>query len=322
MNVPTSMRLPSRWSFLRPYLIGLCMGAADAVPGVSGGTIALIIGIYDRLIDAVASFTLENGMRLIGAIRPPISSSELRSVLNDLDIRFLLPLGGGIVTSIVVVTRMVHYADTHYPIALFGFFFGLIAASVIVLSRQVSLSQSKHFIAALCGFLLAFTLSGNLTLLSGHNLGLTFLAGMIAVSAMILPGISGSLILVILGQYTYLSGVLSTFIDQLVTLGTGGTSRRVVESSTTVVVFISGALIGLVTISRLVSHALETDRTTTMAFLVSLIVGALRAPVAEISGRSQLLWTTNTVIQFFIVATLGAVLLFALDHFAVDTETL
>lgn len=309
-----------RISAIRLYVYGLCMGTADAVPGVSGGTIALIVGIYERLIDAIVSFNLANGRRLIGSLRPPITRSEFRAVLHELDLGFLLPLVSGIITAVVVVTRIVHFANKQYPVALFGFFFGLIAASAVVLSRQVSLSRPRHLIAALGGFLLAFTLSGGHTLFSGHSPALTVLAGMIAISAMILPGISGSLVLIIVGQYTYLSGVLSTFIDQILALATGGSIVPVLESSATVGLFIAGAVVGLATISRLVDRALERDRATTLAFLVSLVVGALRAPVAEISGREHLLWTTDTIALFVVIAVVGAMVLFSLDYYAVDLE--
>ena len=311
---------PSGREALKTYLVGIFMGSADAVPGVSGGTIALIAGIYERLIDAITALTPANAFRFLGAIRPPMDRDELLAVLEDMDVGFLIPLGFGIVTAIVIVTRAVHYADQHHPVALFGFFFGLIAASAIVLWRQVSLTERRHLVTAVAGFSIAFVLSADGAVLAGHNPGLTFLAGVVAVSAMILPGISGSLMLVILGQYVYMTETLSEFTTYLAALASGGAIDRLIAPGTTVVIFVSGAIVGLLTISRLVRRALDRDRETTLAFLVSLVVGALRAPVAEIGGREGLSWTTPTIGEFLLVGAVGALLLFALDRYAVDVD--
>jgi putative membrane protein len=302
---------------VRTYLIGLCMGSADAVPGVSGGTIALIAGVYARLIDAVTALTPRNGLRLLAAFVPP-DRNAIREVFEDIDASFLLPLGVGILTAVILVTRAVHFADENHPVALFGFFFGLIAASVVVLARQVSISEQRHVVAAVAGFLIAVLLSGEITLLEAHTLPLTFVAGAVAISAMILPGISGSLMLVILGQYVFMSDTLSTFVDRLGALASGGGVASLLEPGTTVVVFVLGGVAGLLTVSRLVDRALERDRATTLVFLVALVVGALRAPIAEIGGREALGWTTATVGEFAAAAAVGAVLLYALDHYAID----
>ncbi|MFW5903769.1 MAG: DUF368 domain-containing protein [Halolamina sp.] len=304
----------------RIYLIGIFMGSADAVPGVSGGTIALIAGIYERLIDAITALTPANAVRFLGAIRPPVERGELLAVLEDVDVGFLLSLGLGVVTAVVIVTRAVHYANQHHPVALFGFFFGLIAASAVVLWRQVSVTERRHLVAAVAGFTVAFVLSADGSVLAGHNPGFTFLAGVVAVSAMILPGISGSLMLVILGQYVYMTETLSAFTTYLAALASGGSIDRLVAPGTTVVIFVAGAVVGLLTVSRLVRRALDRDRETTLAFLVSLVVGALRAPVAEIGGREAIGWTTATIGEFLLVAAVGALVLFALDRYAVDVE--
>jgi putative membrane protein len=311
------MKLSGR-DALGTYLIGVFMGSADAVPGVSGGTIALIAGVYERLIDAITALTPANAVRFLRAIRPPVDREAVIAVVEDVDVGFLLPLGFGIVTAVVLVTRVVHYANQNRPVALFGFFFGLIAASAIVLWRQVSVSERRHVVAA--GFSIAFVLSADGAVLSGHSFALTFLAGAVAVSAMILPGISGSLMLVILGQYTYLSGILSTFTTGLAALASGGSVDRLVDPGTTVVAFVMGAIIGLLSISRLVRRALDRDRETTLVFLVSLVVGALRAPVAEIGGREGIGWTTGVVTEFALVGLVGAILLVVLDRYAVDVE--
>jgi putative membrane protein len=305
---------------LRTYVIGLCMGSADAVPGVSGGTIALIAGIYDRLIDAITDITPASLFRILRSLVPPMDRDDAWAELDRIDLPFLVVLGLGIVTAIVLVSRAVHFADTHYPVLLFGFFFGLIGASAVVIGRQVSLAGTRHLGAAVAGFLIAFGLSGDLTILAAHSLPLTLLAGAIAISAMILPGISGSLMLVILGQYTFLSGTLSTFTGRLAGLLTGGPVSSLIEPGTTVVAFIVGAVVGLVTISRVVHRALEADRQTTLVFLVALVVGSLRAPIVVIGVRKGIPWTGETITQFAAIAVVGALVLFALDRYAVDIE--
>jgi len=305
---------------LRTYVIGLCMGSADAVPGVSGGTIALIAGIYDRLIDAITNLTPSSLRRILRTLVPPIDREDTWAELDRIDLPFLMVLGLGIVTAIVLVSRAVHYADTHFPVLLFGFFFGLIGASAVVIGRQVSLSGARHLGAALAGFLIAFGLSGDLTILADHSLPLTVIAGAVAITAMILPGISGSLMLVILGQYTFLSGTLSTFTGRLAALFTGGSAASLVEPGTTVAAFILGAGFGLVTISRVVHRALEVDRQTTLVFLVALVVGSLRAPVVVIGVRKGIPWTVETIAQFAAVAVVGVLVLVALDRYAVDIE--
>ncbi len=304
---------------LRTYVIGFCMGTADGVPGVSGGTIALIAGVYSRLIDAITALTPRNGIRFLSAFLPP-DRDAIRDVLADIDAVFLLPLGVGVITAIVLVTRVVDYANEHYPVALFGFFFGLIAASVVVLARQVNLTAPRHFAATLVGFLIAFVVSGNHTVLTGNALPIVFVAGMIAVSAMILPGISGSLLLIILGQYTYMIGVLSEFIDRIGGVASGDEIDRLVDPGTVVLIFIAGAVIGLLSVARLVDHALDRDPETTMAFLVALVVGALRAPIAEIGGREAIGWTQATMMEFSLVAIVGAIVLYTLDYYAIDVE--
>jgi putative membrane protein len=293
------------------------MGSADAVPGVSGGTIALIAGIYARLIDAVTALTPRNGLRLLGASLPP-DREAIRDVFEDIDAAFLLPLGVGILTAVILVTRALEFALDEHPAAVFGLFFGLIAASVVVLFRQVELSDSRHVVAAAAGFLIAFVLSGDLPGLAGGGLPLIFIAGAVAVSAMILPGVSGSLLLLILGQYDPMVDTLKTFTDRLAALATGGDLSRLVDPGTTVVVFVLGGVVGLLSIARIVDRALERDRATTLAFLVALVAGALRAPIANVGGETG--WTTATIAEFAGFAALGAVLLYALDHYAIDVE--
>jgi len=299
------------------YLKGICMGAADAVPGVSGGTIALVVGIYERLITAI---TAVSPARIVAVILGPLPSHRDDAVdaLRAVDAGFLIALGAGIATAIVTVTRVVHVGIQTQPVLTFGFFFGLIAASAWVLFSEVDVGTPPRAAAAVFGFLLAFLVSGRAAATLNDGLAVTVFAGAIAVSAMILPGISGSLLLIILGQYEYLTGTLSAFVDGLLGVLTGGPFAPVREHGVVVIAFIAGAFVGLFTVAHAVRWALERARQATLVFLVALIVGALRAPVARTGAQLAELgrtWTPTAVGVFIGAAVVGALLVWILDHY-------
>ena len=302
-------------NWLSIYLKGFAMGSADAVPGVSGGTIALITGIYERLIEAVTSINHVNGMKAVESLRKR-DLNGVKEVFRDVNGGFLTVLGLGIISAIILVLRFVHLLLQEYPIPTFGFFFGLIAVSVLVLWREVDVSTNKNKVMALTGFLVAFLTSGYAASFLGHGLPVVFLSGAVAVSAMILPGISGSLILMILGQYEYMSGALTKFTDALVTAGQSGNLQNTIESSTPVFVFVVGAFVGLFTVAHAVRRALERQREATMAFLVSLVAGALRAPIVEVEKalvESGVSWS-SALPEFIPAALVGGVFIYALDR--------
>jgi len=309
--------------WLKTFVIGLCMGSADAVPGVSGGTIALIAGIYERLIAAITAVTPERAIDFLRALTPADGGISVRravAVLEDVDVWFLLPLVGGIGVAIVLITRIVHVANQEAPILLYGVFFGLIAASAIILLREISVDTAFQAGAAVVGFVVAFLLSGHIEFLDGGGLLVVFVAGAVAVSAMILPGISGSLLLVILGQYTRMSDTLSYFVDDLLALVSGGSVSAVVDTGTVVVMFMLGGLAGLFTISRVIRRALDANRRATFAFLVALVVGALRAPITELTVEKGVVWTTANIGTFAAAAAVGGVVVLLLDWYAVDLD--
>ncbi|WP_238993955.1 DUF368 domain-containing protein [Halobellus captivus] len=293
------------------------MGAADAVPGVSGGTIALVTGIYERLIAAITAVSLS---RIVDVLLGPLPSRREDAVdaLRAVDAGFLLVLGAGITTAIVTITRVVHAGIQSLPVLTFGFFFGLIAASAWVLFSEVEVDTPARATAAVGGFLLAFLVSGRAAATLGDGLGVTVFAGAIAVSAMILPGISGSLLLIILGQYEYMTGTLSAFVDALLALVTGGPIEPLREHGVVVIAFVSGAFVGLFTVAHAVRWALDRAREATLAFLVALIVGALRAPIVrtgdQLAGLGRT-WTPTAVAVFAAAAVVGALLVWLLDRY-------
>ncbi|KYH24627.1 hypothetical protein HAPAU_36100 [Halalkalicoccus paucihalophilus] len=313
--------VPSVREWGRTFVIGLCMGSADAVPGVSGGTIALILGIYGRLIAMISAITLGRIQQLLSALIPFDDGIAIRKALGiweDIDGWFGLALVAGVGTAIIVVTRLVHIANENSPTLLFGFFFGLIAASAIVLLRELSITTGFQAAAAALGFVVAFFLSGPVEFLEGESLLIVFFAGAVAVSAMILPGISGSLLLVILGQYTRMSTTLSQFVDGVGQVVIGEPSGQLADYGIVVITFLLGGLIGLFTISRIIRRSLDWNRQATMAFLIALVVGALRAPVEEV--HTAVGFSTNVVVAFAGAAVVGAIVLLTLDWYAVELD--
>jgi len=305
------------------YLRGLGMGAADAVPGVSGGTIALITGIYERLIGAVTAVRPARLRRILGGLRPE-SRPDAIAALRELDVVFLLALGAGIATAVVSVLRAISVLLETNPVETYGFFFGLIGASAVVLFGEVSLATRGRQVAAAAGFLVAFLLSGYAAGALGSSLPVVFLAGAVAVSAMILPGVSGSLLLILLGQYERMSAALSRFTDTLVGLLDGGGVDAVVDAGVPVVTFMAGGVVGLLTIAHSVRWALDRYREATLAFLVSLIVGALRAPVEQTSlelAATGTGWSTTVVGLFLLFAVVGAGAVLVVDRLAGGIET-
>lgn len=301
------------------YGKGIAMGAADTVPGVSGGTIALVTGIYERLIEAVAALD----PRLLGGLKAVHTTAGRRRFvdrLREADVSFLLVLGLGVLTALVVLSRVLHGALVAYRAPTFAFFLGLIAAASVVLYRQIEVTGLPTVASALGGFGVAFVVSGVTT--GGtlpSSLPVVFASGAIAVTALVLPGISGALILLLLGQYAYLLEVLTDFVDGLVGLATGGTGAGLAEGATVVGVFATGAAVGLFTAAHAVRWALERYRHATLAFLVSLMVGSLRLPVIRI-GDAVTAWTPATAAGVAGGAVLGAGAVLALDRYTADLE--
>jgi putative membrane protein len=301
------------------YLKGAAMGAADAVPGVSGGTIALITGIYERLVGALAALDPEEALALLPLL-PRLGDESTRreftDALREMEVPFLLALGVGVLSAVVTVANAVDVAYHEYPGLTFAFFFGLIAASVLVLLSEVSADTPGRIAAGVVGFALAFVLSG----LSQGNvlpggLAVMFVAGAVAICAMVLPGVSGSLILLTLGKYETMTGAVSEATDALF----AGAVGDAVDPVSTLAVFSAGALLGILTFARVVKWALEHYRAATLTFLVALMAGALRAPAIEIADATSA-WTAATVAPLLVAGVVGAGAVIALDATTDDLD--
>lgn len=303
-------------AWLTVYFKGLAMGAADSVPGVSGGTIALITGIYERLIDALTALD----PRVLERV-PELGTSDGRqgfvADLRRMDVFFLVVLGLGVATSIVTISRVVHTALEMARPQTFAFFFGLIAASAVVLYDQLSLETPLEIGSAVAGFLLAFFVTGISNGAGfGHALPLIFVAGAVAISAMVLPGISGAFLLILFGQYEYLTGVLTALVDGLLAFG----ADDLLANMAVVVTFGGGAVIGLFTVAHVVRRALDEYREATIAFLVSLMVGSLRLPLVEVVGGVDpaALPAVTTALG---AALAGGLAVLLLDYYTEDLST-
>lgn len=235
---------------LRYLLCGLAMGAADVVPGVSGGTIAFITGIYQKLLDAIQAFDMNFFQVFL--------SGKFREALDRIPWSFLLPLAAGIGCSIFSLAKLVLYLLHTYPVVIWSFFFGLIVASIVMLFRDLRHRGPTAWAALAVGALFAWWLTGAETIHMTQNPPMLFLAGFIAICAMILPGISGAFILVLLGQYQYVLSAVSTL------------------NLPVLAVFALGCVCGLLLFARVLNFCLRRFHTGTLALLIGVMAGSLR----------------------------------------------
>jgi putative membrane protein len=240
--------------YLMISLKGMAMGAADVVPGVSGGTIAFISGIYEELIESLNNIN--------SAAFKELKSKGFKHTWDKLNGAFLLALMSGILTSIFSLAKGVEWFLEHHPILLWAFFFGLVAASIVYISKQIKatlwdLAGLKVFLAITIGGSMAYFITTlNPVEASDSNLFL-FFAGALAICAMILPGISGAFILVIIGAY---GPVLEAI------------SNRDIK---TILVIGAGTIVGLLSFSKLLKWLFKTYHQLTLAVLTGFMIGSL-----------------------------------------------
>ena len=237
------------------FFTGLCMGAADVVPGVSGGTMAFIMGVYQHLIDAIKSVDAHFAQLL--------TKLDIKRAFEHINGTFLLALGSGIVVAVLVLSGGVEWALHNQRTLLFAFFFGLVVASIVSLGSKISWgsSQLAWFVV---GAIAAWLLVGILAKPTPNEPWMAFVAGGIGITAMILPGISGSFILLILGQY----GNIISAINDL----KGGD----LGALGTLVPFGLGMVIGIMLFSRVLSWLLHRYYFATVAVMTGFIAGSLR----------------------------------------------
>ena len=295
------------------YLKGLFMGAADTVPGMSGGTVALVTGIYDRLIAAVTAFHPRD-LRDLTRLHRPTGRAGLRETLDRVDAPFLVVLVAGVVTAAATVAGAVETLLDSSPGLVYGFFFGLIGASAVVLLRTVSLDARRVAVAAVAAVAVA-GVSGVTGSSTSESLVVLFVAAVVAASAMILPGVSGSFLLLLFGQYERFLGLVTGFFDGL-GAALDGDPGALVDPAVGLTVLGAGVVTGVLSVSHVVGWALVNYRRTTLAALVGLLVGGLRLPAERVAENVPL--AGGALLPVIAAAVAGAAVLFLFDHVTDD----
>ncbi|MEQ8673020.1 MAG: DUF368 domain-containing protein [Aggregatilineales bacterium] len=345
------------FEYLRLYFSGFAMGSADIVPGVSGGTMAFILGIYETLINAIKSADTD-------VIRMALKF-DVKGVIDHIPFRFIIALGLGIASAVLLLANLLHDLLTDQPTFIFAFFAGLIVASILAIGIKVKWTSSA-IIAFVIATIFAFLLVGfssdendpvadvvhavedgagvteaqnalvealqaqnvdNPAVLaqelvtaagSGENLGdvedsltellyepssplVLFFSGMIAICAMLLPGISGSFILLIMGQYTVVLGAVKTL--DIVSIAAVG----------------AGAVVGIIAFSRVISWLLKNHEDITIAGLVGFMLGSLRLIWMQAANGVSVVSDTNSlvgsqVVLVVVLAVFGFLFVSLLDH--------
>lgn len=240
-------RTPLQWIWVT--LKGVAMGAADVVPGVSGGTIAFISGIYEELINSINQIGLP--------LFKTLFKQGPKTFWEKLNGNFLLALFTGIAISVISLSKFVSWALENHPVLLWSFFFGLVFASIFLVGKEIQRWSLLTLMLLILGASVAYIITSLPISENSTSLPYLFFSGAMAVCAMILPGISGAFILVLMGSYkTILDAVHELDIITIVTVG-------------------SGAVIGLVSFARLLKWMFQNFKDATLALLTGFILGSL-----------------------------------------------
>lgn len=300
MSVNRDLKEDKKTRKPRLFFTGLTMGLADLVPGVSGGTIALLMGIYDELLYTIKLVT--------GEVPKLFLTGNFKKAFKLLPFGFLIPLGLGLATAIFGLVHLVSYLLESQTILVWAFFFGLVLGSAYVVSHRILNWTMRSYLLLIIGFLLTYILVG-LPSVGGSSAPLVmFGTGAIAITAMILPGISGSLILVLLGQYEIIINAVA--------------NRNIL----TLIYFALGAIGGLAIFVRLLTWLLKNYHFSVIAFLVGVMIGSLRRiwpwQIENINGQ-----LSNTIpalnMSFYlaiILAVVGFLVVFMLEKAGVARE--
>lgn len=235
--------------YLLLFLKGMGMGGADVVPGVSGGTIAFITGIYEELLGSISKIDADAIKLLI--------KFQIRDFWIHINGTFLIVLLAGILTSVFSLATLITYLLDHHPVSIWSFFFGLIIISAILVAKEIKTWNWIVVIAGIVGIAIAYYVTIASPSQTSNSLWFVFISGAIAICAMILPGISGAFILLLLGKYTYIFTALKEF------------------NFSVIIVFGLGCITGLLSFSRVVSWLLRNYYNTAVALLAGFMIGSL-----------------------------------------------
>ena len=287
---------------LRLFANGFLIGIANIIPGMSGGTLALVLGIYERLIGALRRIGFSTVKKLLGTVRLKKDAfAEAGDELRRIDFGFLALLGIGAIAALLLTSKLIVYLLNSHHDATYGFFSGLILVSIFIPLRMLKGFGWKESVILLIAVALILSLSvgmgerqlervtykaSNETMLGDNagsttgfptywELGLFFGSGALAISAMILPGISGSFLMLALGVYFPFLTAINTLIEGVPGLLKGALTESMLASLLILGFAALGCLFGLLAFTRLLNYLLERYRNLTIAFLIGLMVGSL-----------------------------------------------
>lgn len=243
--------------YLMIALKGIGMGAADVIPGVSGGTIAFMTGIYEELVGSINSI---NGQAV-----KLLFSGKFRDFWKHINGNFLLAVFAGILISVMSLAKLMTYLLAYLPVPTWAFFFGLIVASSVFILRDLKDWKVRDGIMLALGIVLGVVVCTLSPAETPDALWFIFLSGAIAICAMILPGISGSFILLILGKYEFMLSTLTRIMS-----GDGAALDYMV-----LVVFVLGAVVGILSFSKFLHWLLARYHRSTLLVLAGFIIGSL-----------------------------------------------
>ncbi len=243
-----SYKLFNKISFYN-FLKGMAMGVSDLIPGISGGTVALLLGIYHDFITSIKAFNLRSINYLF--------TLNFKKLNQQLNLAFLIPIFIGILFSIISFSFLVDFLLENFRVVLFSFFFGLIFFSSLKIIYNLRPSKFYDFLFIVIGLLVGYYISLINPIGIGENYFSLFISGLIAITAMLLPGISGSYILLILGKYDYLINSLTNLYVDII------------------LIFLFGATIGIIIFSRVISLLLNRFYRNTVFALSGLMLGSL-----------------------------------------------
>jgi len=274
-------------------LKGMAMGAADAVPGISGGTIALLLGIYEKLINTIGNINI--------SLLKDLKSNGFTYFWQKLNGNFLLSLIIGIGISLITFVKITAYLFDKYPILIWSFFMGLVLATIYVIYKLIKSWNYINIIFVIIATLISFYLT-KINAIDNINISLSYIliCGIIAASAMIIPGISGALILVILGLYsTMINAVNNLEFDKIIT-------------------FTSGAIIGLLSFSKIIKWMFSKNSSLTYSILLGFVIGSLSKVWPWKSELGQNILPSsyigeNYLFYSIILISIGFLLIFSLE---------
>ena len=276
---------------IRYFVNGFLIGIANIIPGMSGGTIAFVLGIYERLISALHKIGLTTLKSLFGLLTfRKKTCSDFGSELRRIDFGFLFILGIGVIAAVLVLTELIEFLYQNHHEATYGFFFGLVLTSILIPLRLLKGFSWQELLILIIAIALIVCIEefkksaaskttdiGEDIKISIWTLVFYFGCGAVVISAMILPGVSGSFLLVAFGAYfsllTKINGLKEDFLSLL--LRKGNLSSDFIENIVILAVFTFGCFIGIIAFTRLINYLLERYRNLTLAFLVGLMVGSL-----------------------------------------------